>query len=867
MKQKSKIFLKEKGPWVALSFIVPVLIMVGVYASINIYPGSKITLLASDAYSQYANFHASFNNVLHGKQNIFFTWFGSLGLNYWAFMAYYLNGIFTPLVALFDNSQMPDALYFLTLLKIGCSGVSFWVLANYKFNLQNWLKTALSICYALMAYSIGYSEVIMWLDTFVYLPLIILGIHWILDKKSPVLLFISYLLLFLSNFYMAFMVGVFSFLYFFIIVGTDFKKYKGGILRYFITSLLAGGASMVVILPTIIDLNNNGEQMGLMSSFFTPDIGAWDLVAKNLVGMYDTSKFESMPFVYIGLVPLIFCIFYFLAKEIPRKNKLLYGSLGLFLIASFYIQPLNLFWQGFHAPNMFLYRYSFLLSFLVIMLAGYGLEILNKNNYERLLNGTFGLGALFLVFMFVSNKKRYGEITTESLILTIGLLAVYLVLWFYYHSSKKVAKWIPVLLFVVMVGEASFNSKAMVDGIKADWNYPSRIIYSKPYPDIKKLVGVANEENDNLFRLENLDPASLNDSFNFDYAGVTMFSSIRNRHSSEYLNALGFRSIGSNLQVQYANNTLVMDSLLGIKYNIAKGEVDKFGFKKVATKGEYSLYENSYALPLGIRTDAQILNDNVAKNQTELFNYLAETDKQLFTVGEATIIDTDNVQIKDSGDTVTYAEEEPNKAKTITWLVTVPAKTQGYFSLVPTDLKDAQNIDVSFIVDGEIRRTNLRDTGQYFNFGYFEKATTVEVQVAFTGLQKIEMYKPEPVFLNIENFETAIEKIQQKGVDFQTSGRKATATVTSEKEELILTTIPYDAGWTAYIDGKKVEMDTFKRAFLAIPVTAGTHEIELVFLPSGFKIGLILFIGCIGGFVFYCWQIKRRNRREQDEAF
>ena len=35
----------------------------------------------------------------------------------------------------------------------------------------------------------AHSEIIMWLDAFVYLPLIILGIHRVMDQKKPILLF------------------------------------------------------------------------------------------------------------------------------------------------------------------------------------------------------------------------------------------------------------------------------------------------------------------------------------------------------------------------------------------------------------------------------------------------------------------------------------------------------------------------------------------------------------------------------------------------------------------------------------------------------------------------------------------------------
>ena len=55
----------------------------------------------------------------------FYTWNASLGLNYLSLISYYLGGLFTPLVFFFNNQNMPDALYFLTLLKIGSAGLSF----------------------------------------------------------------------------------------------------------------------------------------------------------------------------------------------------------------------------------------------------------------------------------------------------------------------------------------------------------------------------------------------------------------------------------------------------------------------------------------------------------------------------------------------------------------------------------------------------------------------------------------------------------------------------------------------------------------------------------------------------------------------
>lgn len=862
MKQKVN-FLKKNGLVISLSFIFPVVLMILAYYQICIYPGSERTILASDSSVQYANFHASIKNVLQGKQSIFYTWSGSLGLNYWALSAYYLNGIFTPLVAFFDNSTMPDTLYYLTLLKFGASGVAFWFFAHHTFKLNRWLIVGLSVSYSLMSYAVSYSPVIMWLDTFVYLPLIFWGIHRLIEQKKPSLLFVSYLMLFISSYYMGFMVALFTFLYVCMRVLINDTGYRKNFFSYLLTALLAGGVSMITILPMVMDLSANGESLTAINQLFTPDVGVWDIIAKNMVGVYDTSQYESMPFIYIGLLPLIFCLYYLSSKKVSFKRKAGYLSLFILLVASFYIYPLNMLWHGFHSPNMFLFRFSFLFSFLVILLAGYGLEKFTKEESNTFVNVILSLGAIVLIFVFVANKIRYDVITSESLVLTITLLVVYLVLGLMWGYPTKIQKWIPILLVCFMVFEAGMNAKYMVSGIRNEWKYPARTAYTGPYDKNKALVEIANEREgeDTFFRLENIADRSTNSSFNLGYNGVTMFSSIRNRHSSQYLNALGFRSLGTNLTISYENNTLLADSLVGIKYNIAKEGFNKFGYEKVAENGSNQLYENKYALPLGILTDDVIYIKDAVDNQTELLNHLSGENEELFTFGKVALTDTKNAIVEEKNDgTTNISNVETGVAKEVTWLVTVPAKKQTYLSIVPTTFYDSAVVKFNISVNGVSKQGDLISQGQYYDLGYYEEPQQVEVKLTFQKeVDSIDIYSPEVVFLDTELFANKVEKIKEKGIDFEVSGRKAKAAVKVDEAQVLLTTIPYDKGWKVLIDGKKSEIKTFKDAFLSIEIPAGEHEIEFVFLPQGFIFGLSISISCLLLFFVYLFVLRKKQ--------
>lgn len=865
MKKNYKLFFKENWPYMAASFFIPLIILALIYLSIGIYPGSSRSILASDAFSQFSNFHASFRNMLFGKQSIFYTWNASLGLNYLSLISYYLGGIFTPLVFFFPNQYMPDALYFLTLIKVASAGLAFWFLGR-TFKIPRWGQVALSISYALISFVTAHSEIIMWLDAFVYLPLIILGIHRVMDLKKPLVLFVSYLLLFLSSFYMGFMIGVFSFLYFFARLFTNWSKYKKTILPYGITSLLAGGASMIIILPAILDLRSNGEALSQITALKTEATSFLDLAMKNMIGVYDTTKYGSIPFVYAGLFPLVLCIFYFVSRKIQLKNKLLFGSLFIILIASFYLVPLNLFWHGMHAPNMFLFRYAYLFSFLVILLAGYGWEKLEQNDHGLFVGITLILAAIFSISWALKPAESYTYVTTTSFILTVVFLVLYAIAVGFFQLKKIPMKQLSILLLLLMSSEAIVNTNSMIHGILDDWNYASRSLFTDPYPNIQELVTKTKKESDTFYRLENLDPVSANDSLNYGYSGISMFSSIRNRNSSSYLDRLGFRSRGTNLNIRYANNTLLMDGFTGIKYNISKNEntFSKYGFNQVGQSGDYTLYENINALPLAFTAPLTIddveqpATDNLT-SQTNLINELSGLQEDYYSFYKPTLKKQTNTKITNTTTGVTYSEITSNQAKELTWEVQVPANTQAYLSLFPTNYAQLESSSATITVNGTSRQTQINISGQYYDLGYYPTDTTVTFTASFYGTKEVSFMEPEVVGLNLIAYQAAMNQIKNKGVDLTTSGRKATGTVNSDQDAMLVTTIPYDEGWQAKVDGKAVAIESFQNAFVMVKVPKGKHTITFSYLPKGFKLGSMLFVICILLFALYSYLLARKR--------
>ncbi|KAF1304410.1 YfhO family protein [Candidatus Enterococcus willemsii] len=857
-----KEFYKQNKRYIFASFFIPLLLMAFVYLTLGIFPGSSRSVLASDAFSQFSNFHASFRNVLLGKQSIFYSWNASLGLNYLSLISYYLGGFFTPLVLLFPNQWMPDALYFLTLLKIGSAGLAFWFYAKHTFKIQPWHQVTLAVCYALMSFITAHSELVMWLDAFVYLPLIIWGIDRLLQNKKPKLLFISYFMLFFSSFYMGFMIGIFSFLYFLSQLFSHWSKYKTRVIPYGITSLLAGGASMIIILPAILDLRTNGEELTAITSFKTAATSGFDFFIKNMIGVYDTTKYGSIPFIYIGLLPLAFATLYFVSN-IPWKQKFFNACLFAILMASFYIVPLNLFWHGMHAPNMFLFRYAYLLSFLLLMLAGYGWEQFKPKDHGKMIAILLIWIAIFSVVYGFLPKEKYEYVTILSFVLTVVFLVVYTLIIGFYQSGRFTKKHFALFMVLFVSLEMTLNTNGMLRGILADWNYASRSLYTQPYKDIHTLIEQAKADNEAFYRLENLDPVSSNDSINYGYSGVGMFSSIRNRHSSSYLDQLGFRSRGTNLNIRYPNNTLLMDGFVGIKYNIAKQAIHKYGFEPLATSGDYLLYENKNALPLGFLADASIQditqfeNDNLS-SQTNLMNGLSGQNETFYHFHPLTVIKTENTNMTQQGNHTKFTEQTSNVAKNVTWEVQVPAHSQAYLSLYPTNFAQLESSTATITVNGEQRKTQININGQYYDLGYYDTPTTVQVTASFYGTKEVSFQNPQVVTLDTQAYQRTIDSIKSKSVSLTTGKRSASGQVTTETSQQLITTIPYDKGWSATIDGKKVPITAFQDAFVSLTIPKGTHDIQLSYLPQGFLIGLTLFVLCMILFILFTRYYEKR---------
>ena len=837
-----------------ISFIIPLVIMFGVYLSQGIYWNSDTSPLLGDGFHQYVIFDLNLRNILHGSDSLFYTFTSGLGLNFYALSSYYLGSFLSPLVYFCDVSSMPDAVYLSTLLKFGLIGLStFFSLSKIFKNIPALLRLALSTSYALMSFTVSQLEIKTWLDVFILIPLILTGLHLLITEKKRILYFTSLSILFIQNYYFGYMTALFLVVWYFCQLSWDFKSRKYSFLDFFLTSLLAGLTSFIMTLPTLFDLRTHGEKLTAISKIKTETSWYLDLFAKQFIGAFDTTKYGSIPMIFVGLLPFILTIVFFTLKSIKFHVKLCYATLLIIIITSFYLEALDLFWQGMHAPNMFLHRYAWSFSTLLIYISA---EVLNRFKDIKLWNILFSM--TFLLFGYLATiyfKNHYSFLTKLNILLTIEFLVVYLLLLLALIRKMISLKIFSILILIFTVSEVSFNASSQLNGITKEWGFASRSTYDKDIPSMEAILEYTKQQPDTFTRTEKLQTQTGNDSMKFNYNGISQFSSVRNRSASTTLDKLGFKSSGTNLNLRYANNTIIADSLFGISYNISETYPDKYGFHPSYQKDNLTLYKNQFALPIAFATQSLYkdvtFNDHTLDNQTQFLNQIAGLNEEYFyPINHHT----------DSGDNVVNLNGTDTEDATISYSIEVPDNSQVYLSMTKLNFSNDKKKQVDIIVNGEKKSFTTDNAFTFFNLGYAEHKQTFDIQIKFPGNAQVSFESPTFYRLDTKKYTEAIRKIKENPVEVSSYKNKVTVNYKVKNETSIFFTIPYDRGWSAYQNGKKIQIQQAQTGFMKIDVPEGEGTITLSFIPKGFVAGASCSLIAIIVFIFYDIQRKKYSR-------
>ena len=801
--------MKEEISWfrrrdaLAVSFAVPVIVMIIIFIQRGIFPFGEQSYLRTDLYHQYAPFFSEFKMKLSEGRSLLYSWDVGLGVNFSAIYAYYLASPLNWLIFLCPKKYIIEFMTCMIVVKTALCGVSMTWYLQKRSRTEHFYAAFFGIFYAMSAYLCAYSWNIMWLDCIILFPLVAFGLEKLVSEGKCLLYTAALGLCITSNYYISIMICMFLVIYFFallVLQGAGGRQVLRAGLRFAACSLIAGGISAAVLIPEVFALQCTASGNFDFPKTITCYFSIMDMLARHIGNVTPEIGLDHWPNIYCGIAVYQLMQLYAVNRRISLREKAVYAVILIFFLASFSINVLNYIWHGFHYPNSLPARQSFIYIFLVLYLCYRGLDY-EEGNTLRDLKISFLTSFVFVLACqkFVTNEDIHFAVYYAAML----FLPLYsLVLWKVRTGGLQKKNAMLILLGLVAVETAANTAVTSVPTT-------SRTEYTADNADIIALKNTVPSLP--FVRFEKIKRKSKDDGAWMNFHSVSLFSSTADKALSEFMKHVGCESSVNAYSI--TGSTPFVDSLLDVKYAFYPGESFNTALTETAHSGEVWLYENPSVLDLGF-----LIRPDLFENWVLTFDNPADVQNDLCgLLGIQPVLD----EVEGSASGKTFSFTAPSDG--VYYAFATSGRVKKVKADLPGEAKSFENLDRRFFMEiGTLKEGDpvlLRDETD-------GSGATFEAKVYRFDYDALSELKEK---LGSRPFEiTSFEDDHIEG------------TVNAEDHSLLFFSIPYDKGWTVTIDGIRRETVKSLNAFLAVRVTPGEHTVVLDFEPRGLKIGILL---------------------------
>lgn len=884
--------LKEQGRFKAffsnnlfiiLAFLVPFVLMTTAFALMKVSPFGDQQILVTDLWHQYFPFLVDFQDKLKHGESLFWSWTQGAGVNYFALMSYYLASPLNFVSVFIPSEWLREFLMFSVVIKVACAGMFMAIFLRSVFKKNDFSLVLFGCCFSFCAFFMGYYWNTIWLDTVCITPLVVLGSVKLLTENKFRLYVITLALSLLANYYIGLFTCIFVLLIFIaynIVKWENVKTFFTKLLRMGVFSLIAIGITAFFLLPAFFGLQNTNASGSSFPSTFSINIGktndllgvltAIQQILSNFITFISpaTKEADALPNIACGTVSIVLGILFLTSKKIRLKEKIVDMCLIFFMILSCIIRQLDYIWHGFHFTNMIPYRFSYLISFVLVVMAFRAFMLIDFSSCWDVLLAA--LGSALVILFAIGTQEAYTIIGTAVIALVVCTML-------FLYTRRIVPKQVLlIVLAVVVIGESGATAYI---GVKTT-TVTSTYDYPRGGETTKQVINYMNSLEENtteLWRAETTSTQTLNDGSLNGYNGLSMFNSMANVDTTRFFENFGMMGWKSGNRYTYAEGSPVTNVFMNLKYIISRDGVyrNTYDLSEAYAVGNEKLLKNDHYIPMGFMVNNN-LTQWVENDNEDQFNPF-DQQNEFFKL--ATGI---NENVYTSLDVVSQGHYDYNKFP-------VTKTAYGNYSFSCTDASITPHVKWNYeapedglycmyakISGGDNVTVMQNDAAQSSTYGmgrpyiacigYFNKGDKISV---YSQLEQGQSGSAQ-VYVNLLNqdvFEKGYEKIS-KDVMTTTSlaGSSMEGTIDVSEDGLFYTSIPYEEGWTAVVDGKEVEITPVGGSLLAFPLSKGSHEIKLYYYPKGFWPGFAVTTICLltfAGLCAYTYIIKKKKKSNQ----
>lgn len=823
-----------------LVFLGSFVTMLLIFGWMKVLYGQDRVLFPHDLYHQYVPFSKLFWDKVVEGSNIYYSFHVGMGGNTALLFAFYSMSPFNVFYLLIDNVEMATCV--ILVLKPVAASVFFYFYCRYNLSVKHVLSIPLSVAYGVC----GFYFYIMMMNSLTeglyFLPLVFIVIKYFYEKKKIVVLTLVYGIMFLAGFYSGYIVGLSSFGYFCILLWldkeNDTREKVKRILLYAIAVVIAVMLASFLLFPAAYYALFANQEASNENVFFMP--WPWDIIDSLLPGRNYVLD-QPFPYISCGLLPALLLPAYFLNPKISKRERGCAAGVLLLLCLGMMVKPLYHALHMFNMPNGYTNRFGYVCIFVILSIAMRQLKYMEDMKWKTAL--VFSLGYLLIyVLAPILDVMLNNAFCSEYSVKVWGILAVGFLLWvlFFYQMDKQVKNRISVLAYVLIFTEIVLSNYCI---LKNDMYY-ERTLYETEAQRAESAISSLKDKDEELYRVRYFNNAGYNQQALLNYYGISYFSSSVNGNLAYALEKLGY--VRNDFRVSDLGQSKSMAMLLGVKYEVTSPWED--------LTADCTVIQNEYVLPFGYMVSSQITDyesmENVFYNQQALLYYLTGKIDPIYEVysGQVGMV-LNNMSFEQTEEGMRFERMDKDLYESLVmfqipyregvqayaYFVSDLNPNMGYSPLVRTvSMNEPSKLETAVLSSPRI--VEMEQNGDYFVV-YITIPTDCATEFILKDMQFAYCTNE-----NLSSYYNALADNPFRVNVWEDGYVEGNVTVTGEKDILFLS-IPYEEGWEAMIDGKKVDIvPLLEEAFIGLELSEGEHQVALKFIAPWSRIGRYLSI-------------------------
>lgn len=852
-------FLKDKYVYtvtLGLAFIM----MVGAWYIGEVGPFGGKCLIVVDGVHQYLPFFAEYQEKLQNFESLQYSFNVGMGNNFISLWSYYLSSPLNLIIMLCAKSHLPMMMNIIISIKIILAAVCFayFLMHAGRKPKKNAGMIVFSLFYAFSSFVVGYYWNLMWLDCVFIFPIVILGMERLMKKGDSKVYILSLLYSFVCNYYISFMICMFLVLWFFTFHFESVSQFFKRGIRFAIASLTTAMLGAVVLVPAY-----EGIMTTASAEFSFPEWEFYGAFVDTLRSHLFCSEVmtnqvgDSGTNLYCGLFTILLAIIFFFVGNISLEKKIKYILLLGLLVISFNNQLLNYIWHGFHNQYGIPNRFAFLYIFVLIILA-YEVYLKRKNIRMPMIVASYLFCMLFIIYAYYNAEVVYD---VKTYISSAVLLTIYLVVFLLYKALsgkwKRRAGYIFVVIAIFEMAVNGWIAFLQVGSSDAEYYYGETKTF-------ETLIDRVEEGDESWSRSDILQPNLVDEATWYNLRSIGIFGSTVPGEMVSIMGDLGFYT-GAN-EYLYYGATPVTNALFGVKYVYTReGDFVNVDMGLHDSEENVAVYQNLYHLPIAYMVNREVLDYETLDNgpftvQNELSGVMTGVEPIFSTIYDdlQTEVHGTNMEVELT-DEFNASYENANDSAKADFVYTIPHDMDLYISCSGSNVHK-----IALLIDGNEVAFD-RYQGQLFRVGEVKEGQIVDIQFVLSDGEDLSgtLYCYPMEFLD-DQFQQFYSILSNQSMDMtKFNETKIEGTISAQKDGVLMTSIPYDEGWTVYANGKQVRTQRILEGFLGVELPKGDYTIKMVYRCPGLIKGLITTLFGILCFFLIC-RVEKQMRNETE---